>query len=70
LEEEGIFLFSQKRTPNISKISTEAKNRVGSIKLYHPPYSSILAPSDHYLFQELKKHLAAKALSSNGEVQK
>lgn len=34
----------------------------------HPPYSPDLAPSDYYLFPNLKKNLAGKKFTSNEEV--
>lgn len=34
----------------------------------HPPYSPDLAPSDYYLFPDLKKWLGGKRFESNGEV--
>jgi len=36
--------------------------------LPHPPYSPDLAPSDYWLFADLKKMLAGKKFRSNGEV--
>ena len=34
----------------------------------HPPYSSYLAPSDYYLFADLKRMLQEKRFGSNEEV--
>jgi [histone H3]-lysine36 N-dimethyltransferase SETMAR len=34
----------------------------------HPPYSPDLAPSDFFLFAELKRMLAGKKFSTNQEV--
>ena len=36
--------------------------------LPHPPYSPDLAPSDYYLFADLKKMLQGKRFYSNEEV--
>ncbi|CAK9827603.1 Mariner Mos1 transposase [Anthophora retusa] len=36
--------------------------------LPHPPYSPDLAPSDYYLFPNMKKRLAGKIFLSNEEV--
>ena len=36
--------------------------------LPHPPYSSGLAPSDHFLFSNLKKWLGGKRFYSNDEI--
>ena len=37
-------------------------------KLNHSPYSSDLAPSDHYLFQNLKSHLRGKIFRDDDEL--
>ena len=34
----------------------------------HPPYSPDLAPSDYFLFPNLKKHLAGKRYESDDDV--
>ena len=36
--------------------------------LHHPPYSSDLAPSNYWLFADLKKMLQGKRFGSNEEV--
>ena len=36
--------------------------------LPHPPYSADLAPSDYFLFSNLKKWLVAKRFYSNDEI--
>ena len=36
--------------------------------LPHPPYSSDLAPSDYFLFPNLKKWLAGKRFYANDEI--
>ena len=36
--------------------------------LVHPPYSPDLAPSDHWLFADLKRMLQGKRFGSNEEV--
>ncbi|KAF7285955.1 hypothetical protein GWI33_008926 [Rhynchophorus ferrugineus] len=36
--------------------------------LPHPPYSKDLAPSDYFLFSDLKRMLGGKRFSSNEEV--
>ncbi|KAF7266367.1 hypothetical protein GWI33_020392 [Rhynchophorus ferrugineus] len=42
-------------------------HEMGFELLPHPPYSPDLAPSDCFLFSDLKKMLAGKKFSSNGE---
>lgn len=43
-------------------------SELGFELLPHPPYSPDLAPSDYYLFANLKKMLAGKRYGSNEEV--
>ena len=43
-------------------------NELGFQLLPHPPYSPDLAPSDYFLFAELKKMLAGKKFRSDEEV--
>ena len=43
-------------------------HELGFELLPHPPYSPDLAPSDYWLFADLKKMLAGKRYDSNEEV--
>ena len=43
-------------------------DELGFELLPHPPYSPDLAPSDYYLFADLKKMLAGKKYGTNEEV--
>lgn len=62
-------LFHQDNAPCHKSIVTMAKlHELGFELLPHPPYSPDLAPSDYYLFADLKKMLAGKRFSSNEEV--
>lgn len=50
-------------------MKTMAKiNELGFDLLPHPPYSPDLAPSDYWLFADLKKMLQGKKFGSNEEV--
>ena len=50
-------------------MKTMAKlNELGFDLLPHPPYSPDLAPSDYWLFADLKKMLQGKRFGSNKEV--
>ena len=50
-------------------MKTVAKlNELGSELLPHPPYSPDLAPSDYWLFADLKKMLRGKRFRSNDEL--
>lgn len=62
-------LFHQDNAPCHKSIATMAKmHELGFELLPHPPYSPDLAPSDFYLFADLKKMLAGKKYGSNEEV--
>ena len=67
-EEEKI-LFHQDNALGHKSIVTMAKSHeLGFELLPHPPYSPNLAPSDYYLFADLKKMLAGKKFNTNEEV--
>ena len=62
-------LFHQDNAPCHKSLATMAKLNELSFKLLpHPPYSPDLAPSDYYLFADLKKMLQGKRFYSNEEV--
>ncbi|QQP56557.1 Putative DD34D transposase [Caligus rogercresseyi] len=50
-------------------MKTMAKlNKLGYKLLPHPPYSPDLAPSDYFLFEDLKRKLAGKKFKDNDGV--
>ena len=62
-------LFQQDNAPVHKSIKTMVKlNDLRFELLPHPPYSPDLAPSDFYLFADLKKMLHGKRFSSDDEV--
>lgn len=62
-------LFHQDNAPCHKSMKTMAKfNELGFELLPHPPYSPDLAPSDFFLFSDLKRMLAGKKFKSNEEV--
>ena len=62
-------LFQQDNAPVHKSMKTMVKlNDLRFELLPHPPYSPDLAPSDFYLFADLKKMLQGKRFSSDGEV--
>ena len=62
-------LFHQDDAPCHKSLATMAKLNELSFKLLpHPPYSPDLAPSDYYLFTDLKKMHQGKRFYSNEEV--
>ena len=62
-------LFHQDNAPCHKSLATMAKlNKLSFELLPHPPYSPDLAPSDYYLFADLKKMLQGKRFYFNEEV--
>ena len=62
-------LFHQDNAPNYKSIATIANlHELHFELLIHPPYSPDLAPSDYYLFADLKKMLQRKKFGSNVKV--
>lgn len=62
-------LFHQDNAPCHKSIKTMAKLHELNFELLpHPPYSPDLAPSDYWLFADLKKMLAGKKFRTNEEV--
>jgi transposase len=69
--EEKKVLFHQNNTPVHKSIRTTAKlHELGYELLHHPPYSPDLAPSDFFLFADLKRMLAEKKFSTYEELLK
>lgn len=62
-------LFHQDNAPCHKSMKTMAKmHELGYELLPHPPYSPDLAPSDFFLFSDLKRMLAGKKFKTNEEV--
>ena len=62
-------LFHQDNTPCHKSVATMAKLHELRLELLlHTPYSPVLAPSNYWLFADLKRMLQRKRLSSNEEV--
>ena len=62
-------LFYQDNAPCHKSITTMAKLYELHFKLPpHPPYSPDMAPSDYWLFEDLKRMLQGKKFGSNEEV--
>jgi [histone H3]-lysine36 N-dimethyltransferase SETMAR len=62
-------LFHQDNAPLHKSIKTTTKlQELGYELLLHPPYSPDLAPSDFFLFADLKRMFAGKKFSTNEKV--
>ena len=67
--QEKKVLFHQDNAPCHKSMKTRVKlNELGFELLPHPPYSPNLAPSDYWLFVNLKKMLQGKRFVSNEEL--
>lgn len=65
---KGVQLLIDNAPVHTAQIAQAAIAECGFTQLRHPPYSPDLAPSDYYLFGNLKKHLRGKRFSSDQEV--
>ena len=62
-------LFDQDNTPPHKAAVTMATIRDCGFEIVpHPPYSPDLAPSDYYLFPNLKKHIGGQRYSTSEDV--
>ena len=62
-------LFLHENVPSHRALATQKKLAyLGFQRLYYPPYSLDLAPSDYHLFPGLKKQLKGRHFSSDAEV--
>ena len=63
------FIFHQDNAPCDKSMKTITRlKELGFDLLPHPPYSPDLAPSDYWLFADLKRMLQGKRFGSNEEV--
>ena len=67
--EEKIPFHDDNASSHISNIAQPKKDELGFESLPHPRYSPDLAPSDYYLFPNLKRWLCRKRFESNKEVE-
>lgn len=51
-----------------SHLAQASIRECGFVELNHPPYSPDLAPSDYYLFRNLKSHLRGKRFEDDEQV--
>ena len=56
----GVFLQHDNARPHVSSKTVAAIRKLGFECLPHPPYSPDLAPSDYWLFGEMKRPLRGK----------
>ena len=69
LKKEKIRFHDDNAPSQTSNIAQAKKHELGFESLPHPPYSPNLAPSDYYLFPNLKRWLCGRRLESDEEVE-
>ena len=65
---KGILLQQDSARVRTCKIAMDAVERKGYELIPHPAYSPDFAPSDYFLFQNLKKDIRGRHFRSNEEV--
>ncbi len=61
----GVLLLHDNAPVHTSRVAKAAVNKNGFVELSHPPYSPDLAPSDFYLFPNLKKSLRGRRFAND-----
>ena len=64
----GVLLLHDNAPVHKSRIASAAIRQCRFEELNHPPYSPDLAPSDFYLFANLKKHLRGKRFDNDDDL--
>lgn len=65
---KGVLLLHDNAPVHSAHIATSAVNECGFKTINHPPYSPDLAPSDYFLFPNLKKDLRGKRFNDDEEL--
>jgi histone-lysine N-methyltransferase SETMAR len=65
----GVLLLHNNARPHSAAATVNLLNSWGWEILPHPPHNPDLAPSDFYLFPEMKKHLRGHGFQSNEDAQ-
>lgn len=68
LVRRGVLLLHDNAPAHTSDIASTAAEECGFALMPHPPYSPDLAPSDYYLFPNLKRHLKGERYDDDDEV--
>lgn len=64
----GVLLLHDNAPPHRAHVATTAIQQCGFTEVNHPPYSPDLAPSDYFLFPNLKKELRGRRFMDNSDV--
>jgi len=65
----GVLLLHDNAPVHKSRVAQAAVRDCGFVQLNHPPYSPDLAPSDYFLFRQLKAALRGRRFGDDEEVQ-
>ena len=63
-----VLLHQDNASDHKSLVAMSAVHDCGFALIDHPPYSPDLAPSDYFLFPNLKKHIAGKRYETDDDV--
>lgn len=66
---KGVLLLHDNAPVHTAGVSKDAVRQCGFTEVEHPPYSPDMAPSDYYLFPNLKRDLRGRKFSSDEELQ-
>ena len=69
LQKKKMLFHGNNAPSNTSNIARAIKHELDLVSLPHPPYPPDLAPSDYYLFPNLKRQLCGRRFESNEEVE-
>ena len=69
LKNKKTILHHDNTPSHTSNIAQAKRHELGFESLPHPPYSPDLAPSDYYLFPNLKRWLCGRRFESNEQVE-
>ena len=65
---KGVLILHDNAPVHKSKVAQAAIRECGFEQLNHPPYSPDLAPSDYYLFRNLKSNLRGERYNDDEEL--
>ena len=68
LQRKTVLFHHDNASPHTCALTQAKMKELGFKNVEHPAYSPDLAPSDYFLFKNLKKHLAGKKFSTDEEV--
>ncbi|GBP24093.1 Histone-lysine N-methyltransferase SETMAR [Eumeta japonica] len=64
----GVLFLQDNASVHTARVSTQALKDTGFSEIDHPPYSPDLAPSDYFLFSNLKKELRGRRFVDDNQM--